>query len=164
MPLVAELSSSDTRAFNISIVGAGPTLAILLARILSGIVANYISWRNVCWLALGLQASILIALWLFMPDYAVVNPTPLRNVVTTYPPILWSIVTMYWRHPVLGQAALLSYCTFFTVSSSWTTLTFLLSGLPYHYNTMVIAMFGLVGEATMVLGPRCYVESVTNQE
>lgn len=49
LPLVSELSPPDRRAFNISIVGAGPTLAILLARILSGVVANYTSWRNVYW-------------------------------------------------------------------------------------------------------------------
>lgn len=62
LPLVAELSTPETRAFNLSIVSAGPTLGILIARILSGIVTNYTSWRNVYWLALGLQACVLLAL------------------------------------------------------------------------------------------------------
>jgi predicted MFS family arabinose efflux permease len=44
--LVSELSSPSQRAFNLSIVGTGTRLGILLARILSGIVANYTSWRN----------------------------------------------------------------------------------------------------------------------
>jgi predicted MFS family arabinose efflux permease len=153
LPLVAELSTLEKRAFNISIVGAGPTLGILLARILSGIVTNYTSWRNVYWLALGLQGCVLIALWLFMPDYPATNPMPLRQIVKTYPKILWSIVTLYPKHAVLVQAALLSFCTFFTLTSYWTTLTFLLAGSPYHYNSTDIGLFGLVGLATMLLGP-----------
>lgn len=40
---VAETSSDDKRAFNIAVVATGPTLSILLARILSGVVANYTS-------------------------------------------------------------------------------------------------------------------------
>ena len=43
LPLVAETSTDDKRAFNIAIVATGPTLGILLARILSGVVANYTS-------------------------------------------------------------------------------------------------------------------------
>ena len=153
LPLVAELSTPEKRAFNISIVATGPTLGILLARILSGIVTNYTYWRNIYWLALGLQGCVLIALWLFMPDYPATNKTPLRTIIKTYPKILWSIVTLYPKHPVLVQAALLSFCTFFTVSSFWTTLTFLLAGPPYHYNSIEIGLFGLVGLSTMVLGP-----------
>jgi predicted MFS family arabinose efflux permease len=153
LPLVAELSTPETRAFNLSIVSAGPTLGILIARILSGIVTNYTSWRNVYWLALGLQGCVLLALWLFMPDYPATNAMATRKIAKTYPKILWSIVTLYPRHPVLVQAALLSFCTFFVLTSYWTTLTFLLAGPPYHYNSIDISLFGLVGLATMVLGP-----------
>ena len=153
LPLVAEISSPERRAFNLSIVSAGPTLGILLARILSGIVTNYTSWRNVYWLALGLQGCVIIALWLFMPDYPATNPMPIRQIIKTYPKILWSILKLYPKHPVLVQAALLSFCTFLALTSFWTTLTFLLAGPPYHYNSTDIGLFGLVGLATMLLGP-----------
>lgn len=153
LPLVAELSTDDTRAFNISIVATGPTLGILLARILSGIVANYTHWRNIYWLGLGLQGIVVILLYLFMPDYPATNPTTLRKLAVDYPRILWSIITLYPRHSLLVQACILSFLTFFTVSSYWTTLTFLLSGSPYHYNTLIIGLFGLIGASTMVLGP-----------
>lgn len=88
LPLVAELSTPETRAFNLSIVSAGPTLGILIARILSGIVTHYTSWRNVYWLALGLQACVLLALWLFMPDYPATNAMATRKIAKTYPKIL----------------------------------------------------------------------------
>jgi predicted MFS family arabinose efflux permease len=153
IPLVSELSTDKNRAFNISIVAMGPTFGILLARILSGIVATYTSWRNVYWIALGLQTAVIVLLWLLMPDYPSVNPQPLRKTLKDYPKIIWSIVTLYTRHPVLVQACLLVFSTFFTVSSFWTTLTFLLSEAPFHYTPFVIGLFGLIGASTMVLGP-----------
>ena len=153
IPLVSELSTDDNRAFNISIVAAGPTLGIMLARILSGVVANYTSWHNVYWMALGLQGFVLVALFLLMPDYPAPNPEPVRRIIKDYPRILWSIVTLYFKHPILVQVSLISMCTFITVTSFWTTLTFLLTGSPYHYNTVDIGLFGLIGAATMVLGP-----------
>ena len=153
IPLVSELSTDKNRAFNISIVAVGPTFGILLARILSGIVANYTAWRNIYWLSLGLQAMVIILLFLFMPDFPSTNPQPLRKTAKSYPSIIWSIVLLYTRHPVLVQACLLVFSTFFTVSSFWTTLTFLFSAAPYNYSTFAIGLFGLIGASTMVLGP-----------
>lgn len=151
--LVAELSTPEKRAFNISIVAAGPTFGILLARILSGIVANYTAWRNVYWMSLGMQGGMLVLLWLFMPDYPATNPISWKDLAKTYPKLLWSIVCLFPKHPILVQASLLSFCTFWVVASYWTTLTFLLAGAPYHYSTLAIGLFGLIGAATMVLGP-----------
>jgi predicted MFS family arabinose efflux permease len=153
LPLVAELSTDANRASNISIVATGPTLGILLARILSGIVANYTQWRNVYWLALVLQSIVVILLYLFMPAYPVTNQVSLPVLLKSYPSILFSILTLYVSHPVLVQACLLSFCTFFTVSSYWTTLTFLLSAPPYTYSTFVIGLFGIIGASTLILGP-----------
>ena len=153
MPLVSELSTDANRATNISIVAMGPTLAILLARILSGIVANWVSWRYVYWMAFGFQGSVLIALWLFMPDYPATNPIKIKKLVKSYPKILWSIVCLYPKYPPLVQAGLMSFCTFFAVGSFWTTLTFLLEGEPYNYTTYAIGLFGLIGAATMIMGP-----------
>lgn len=153
LPLVSELAPPESRALHLSIVAAGPTFGILIARILAGIVANYIAWRNIYWLALALNTAVVVSLWLFMPDYPASNPTKSQEIVKTYPKIIWSIVTLYPKYPDLVQAGLISFCTMFTVSSYWTTLTFLLSGPPYQYSTIVIGLFGLVGAATMILGP-----------
>jgi len=95
----------------------------------------------------------LLALWAFMPDYPSSNSLPLRQLVKKYPKILWSIVTLYPKYPVLVHASLLSFCTFFTLTAFWTTLTFLLAGPPYHYDSAIIGLFGLVGAATLVIGP-----------
>jgi predicted MFS family arabinose efflux permease len=40
-----------------------------------------------------------------------------------------------------------------TFTSFWTTLTFLLSGDPYNYQTLTIGLFSLAGLTPMFLGP-----------
>ncbi len=119
-----------------------------MARILSGVVTNYTSWRNIYFLALGLQYLIFTLLWLFMPDYPSTNPGGIN-----YFKMLWSILVLCKKHAVLMQAGIISYCTSACFTSFWTTLTFLLSGAPYHYNSLVIGLFALVGLAAMAMGP-----------
>ncbi|KAI9726209.1 MAG: hypothetical protein M1828_001882 [Chrysothrix sp. TS-e1954] len=148
LPLVGELAPPHRRAAALSIVVSGNLLGILIARILSGVVTHYTSWRNIYWLALGLQYFIFILLWLFMPDYPSTNPGGLN-----YFKMLWSILAICKRQPVLMQASLISFCTSACFTSFWTTLTFLLAGAPYHYNSVVIGLFALIGIAAMCLGP-----------
>ncbi len=62
LPLVGDLAPPHRRATALSIVVSGNIMGILIARILSGVVTNYTSWRNIYWLALGLQYTIFILL------------------------------------------------------------------------------------------------------
>lgn len=153
IPLVAELAPPEKRAVSISIVGTGPTLAILLARILSGIVAQYTAWRNVYFLSLGMQVVVIVLLYCFMPDYPAINHETPRGIFRTYPGIVAGIPMLLCRHPALVQVGMVVFCTMFCVSSYWTTLTFLLAGKPYEYSTLLIGLFGLIGAVTLVAGP-----------
>ena len=148
LPLVGDLAPPHKRAMALSIVTSGNALGVLLARILSGIVTQYTSWRNIYWLALGLQYLIFSLLWLFMPDYPSTNPGGIN-----YFKMLWSILTLCKKHAVLTQAGLVSYCTSVSFTNFWTTLTFLLAGSPYHYDSLIIGLFALIGIAGMLLAP-----------
>lgn len=148
LPLVGDLAPPEKRASALSIVVSGNFLGILLARILSGIVTQYTSWRNIYWLSLGLQYLILSLLFLFMPDY----PRTITD-MNNYFKILWSIVMMLKKYPALVQACLISFCVLGGFTSYWTTSTFLLSGPPYYYSTIIISLFALIGIAAMLLGP-----------
>ncbi|KAL1610468.1 hypothetical protein SLS60_002136 [Paraconiothyrium brasiliense] len=78
---------------------------------------------------------------------------PATNTSLNYFRLLWSIVQMLTRHPVLVQACLAGFFTSSTFTSFWTTLTFLLAGAPYFYSPLVIGLFGLIGIAAMCFGP-----------
>ncbi len=148
LPLVGELAPPHKRAFSLSIVVSGNLLGIVIARILSGVVTNYTNWRNIYWIALGLNYTIWGLLWLFMPDYPSSNPDGLN-----YFKMLWSILLLLKNNAVLLYAGLVSFCTSAAFMSYWTTLTFLLADPPYSYSPVVIGLFGLIGLAGMLLGP-----------
>ena len=151
LPLVGDLAPPHRRATALSIVVSGLILGMLMARLLSGIVANYVSWRIIYWIAFGLQYLILILLWLYMPDYRKTNETP--SIARAYPSLLWDIVRMVFKHPVLVQACLIGLFTSTTFTSYWTTLTFLLAGSPYHYDSLKIGLFALIGIGSISWGP-----------
>ncbi|KAI9843140.1 MAG: hypothetical protein M1837_006593 [Sclerophora amabilis] len=148
LPLVGDLAPLERRATALSIVVSGLLLGMLFARVLSGIVTEYTGWRNVYWLSFGLQNVILALLWLFMPDYPSTNPGGLN-----YFRMLWTIIQMVFRYPVLVQACLVGFCTSAIFTSFWTTLTFLLAEPPYSYSSLVIGLFALIGILAMGFGP-----------
>jgi predicted MFS family arabinose efflux permease len=157
LPLVGDLAPPNRRATALSIVVSGFILGILIARVLSGTITNFTSWRNIYWMSCGLQYLIFGLLWMFMPDYPSKNPEGLN-----YFKMLWSIFPILFRNPVLVQACLVSFFNSATFTSFWTTLTFLLAGEPYHYSPLVIGLFGLIGIGAMFFGP-LYARLVTDR-
>ncbi|KAF2863881.1 MFS general substrate transporter [Piedraia hortae CBS 480.64] len=147
LPLVGDLAPPKRRATAMSIVVSSLAMGILLARLLSGVMTQYTSWRNVYWLSTGLQYSIFIGLWLFMPDY------PATNERSNYLKLLWSIVVMFTKHPVLVQGCLTSFFISATFTNFWTTVTFLLAGSPYHFDPVKIGLMSLTGVGTMTCIP-----------
>ena len=100
LPLVGDLAPPSRRAAALSIVVSGLMLGVLVARVLSGTISNFVTWRAVYWMAFAIQYIIFVLLWLFMPDYPATNPG------MNYFRILLDIVKMLFRHPVLVQACL----------------------------------------------------------
>ena len=147
LPLVGGLAPPHRRATSLSIVVSGMLLGMMIARVLSGTVTQFVSWRVIYWIAFGLQYLIVILLWLFMPDY------PPTNKHLNYFSMLWSIVTIFFSYPVLVQACLIGYLTSCTFTSYWTTLTFLLADPPYNLSPLYIGLFALIGIGSMCFGP-----------
>ncbi|CAF9926397.1 MAG: hypothetical protein GOMPHAMPRED_004127 [Gomphillus americanus] len=148
LPLVGDLAPVHRRATALSYVVSGMLFGMLIARVLSGILTQYTSWRIVYWLAFGLQYLILILLYFFMPDYPSTNPSGLN-----YFKMLWSIVTIARSHPLLIQASLVGFFTSTIFTGFWTTLSFLLSEPPFNYPPLYIGLFAFIGIAAMCLGP-----------
>ena len=147
LPLVGDLAPPHRRAAALSVVVSGFVLGILVARLLSGVMTNFVSWRYVYWMSVGLQYAIFGSLWMFMPDY------PATNKSLNYFKMLWSMPIMLTKHPILVQACLISYFTSCTFTNFWTVLTFLLSGAPYNYDPLTIGLFALIGIGTMFITP-----------
>jgi len=140
LPLVGELAPPHRRGAALGIVVPGLTIGILTARVLSGTVTNYVSWRYIYWMSAGLQFLIFALLWLFMPDYPSTNPSGLN-----YFKMLYFDFRLMTKYSVLVQACLIAFLTSATFTNFWTTLTFLLFSPPYKYKPLPIGLFGLIG-------------------
>lgn len=132
IPLAADLAPPERRASAMALVLGGLLFGVLLARVLSGLIAQFASWRDVYYLALGAQAAVFGALWLTLPDY------PSKNPHLTYPHILGSMVKLALTEPRLIQACLVSLASSAIFTNYWISQTFLLGDSPYNYSTLVI--------------------------
>lgn len=148
LPLVGDLAPPERRASSLAVVVSGLSLGMLIARLLSGIIANYTDWRNIYWFAFAAQYLVFFLLFFFMPDYPSKNPDGLN-----YFRIMWSIVQLLFTEPVLVQACLISFLSSAVFTSYWTTLSFLLSSPPYSYSSLTIGLFSLIGIFIICWGP-----------
>lgn len=147
LPLVGDLAPAHRRASCLSVVVSGLALGLLIARVLSGIVANFTSWRNIYWLALGAQYLTLILLFFFLPDY------PTKNKGLNYFKVLWGMAVMAVTEPLLLQACIIGFLLSACFTSFWTTLTFLLASPPYEYSSLEIGCFAFIGIGVITLSP-----------
>lgn len=99
LPLSADLAPPDRKASAISITLSGLLLGLLFARVFAGVIAEFASYRIVYWTATGLQAGLLLCIYIVLPDY------PSKNVHgdLTYFKILWTMA----KYAVTGEPCLL---------------------------------------------------------
>lgn len=147
LPLVGDLAPPGRRASCLSVVVSGLALGLLIARVLSGVVANFTSWRNIYWLAFGAQYLTLALLFFFLPDY------PAKNKGLNYFKVLWGMAGMVVTEPLLTQACIIGFLLSAAFTSFWTTLTFLLASPPYEYSSLVIGCFAFIGIVVVALAP-----------
>jgi predicted MFS family arabinose efflux permease len=143
VPLAATLANPRERSTVVGMVMSGLLLGILLARTVSGYLAQLGGWTTAYWVAAALMLALAAALRLGLP--ASRNHTSLR-----YSELLRSTVTLLWNEPVLRLRSLYGALGFAAFSVLWTSVTFLLTGAPYYYSTGTVGLFGLVGAAGAV--------------
>ncbi|KZV71725.1 MFS general substrate transporter [Peniophora sp. CONT] len=147
IPLAADLAPPERRASAMSLILAGLLFGVLLARALGGLIAEFASWRDIYYMALGAQGAVLVALWATLPDY------PAKNPDLTYARILGSMAKLVVTEPTLVQACIISMASSACFSGYWVSLTFLLGSSPYNYSTLGIGLWGLLGIAAVMLAP-----------
>lgn len=113
VPLAADIAPPHRRATVVSIVVSGLLFGILVARVVAGLIAEFVSWRIVFYLAIGLQGLTFAMLYYLMPDY------PVRNIGLSYWGILWTMAKFAVTEPVLIQASLVSLASMACFTNFW---------------------------------------------
>jgi predicted MFS family arabinose efflux permease len=140
IPFAADLAPEERRGRVVARIMTGLLLGILLARTVSGLVAQAAGWRTIYWLSAALMVGFALVLWRALPAE---GPRQHRS----YAALVGSSLRLLADEPVLRRRAWHGACAFAAFSVLWTTLAFLLSGSPYRYSDAVIGLFGLVGAA-----------------
>ncbi|KAJ3032872.1 hypothetical protein HDV00_007006 [Rhizophlyctis rosea] len=146
VPLVADLAPDARRGKAVGMVMSGLMLGILGARVISGLIARYASWRVVYYVASGLNALVTVLLYFFLPALP-------RHTQITYPKLMKSLWTLLKEEIVLQQASAIVFFVFAGFQLFWTDLTFHLSGRPFGYDSFEVGLFGLIGIAGILCAP-----------
>ncbi|MBL7736943.1 MAG: MFS transporter [Chitinophagaceae bacterium] len=145
LPMAAHLSPHN-KGRTVGIIFMGILTGVLAARVFSGFIAEWLSWRYVYGIAAAMVLATSVALYRSLPDItAVFNGS--------YPDLLRSTLKQLKRFPLLRQTAFLGALMFGVFCSFWTTLTFYLSGTPFRYTTDQIGLFGVLAIFSALLAP-----------
>src|ERR1700754_1359800 len=141
VPFAASLASDDERGRVVGTVMSGLLLGILLARTVSGTIAQLAGWRIVYGVAAFLILLLTLCLLRALPQ------DRRSHQAWRYGQLLRSLLTLLDQHPTIGLRSLYGALGYACFSIFWTALTFLLNAAPYHYSEAKIGVFGLAGAA-----------------
>lgn len=141
VPIAAQLSSPEEKGKNVGIVMSGLLVGILASRVFSGIVGEYLGWREVFYIAAFMMLVLGVLIALLLPN---MQPT----FTGTYAQLMSSIIRYAKEIPALRLASLRGALGFASFSVFWTTLTFRLGQPPFLQGSDVagsLGLFGIVG-------------------
>ncbi|AXE81669.1 MFS transporter [Streptomyces atratus] len=137
----ASLSAPDRRGRAVGLVTSGIVIGILLARTVSGALADLVGWRSVYLTSAVLTLALTLSLHRVLPRRAT-PPTPMR-----YMQLLRSTLVLFAEERVLRVRALLALLIFAAFSTLWSCVALPLSEPPLSLSHTAIGAFGLAGAA-----------------
>ncbi|WP_051689675.1 MFS transporter [Pelobacter seleniigenes] len=140
VPFAATLAANEQRGSVIGRVMTGLLLGILLARTVSGFIADAFGWRVVFGLATICMFVQTAVLWRMLPQSQ-------GETRMSYSALIGSVIQLFRDEPLLRRRIVYGSLGFAAFSVFWTALAFLLARPPYGYNDSTIGLFGLIGAA-----------------
>ncbi|KAL2262971.1 hypothetical protein VTK26DRAFT_8760 [Humicola hyalothermophila] len=171
LPFIGAITPDHRKATVVSIVLAGQMMGFAVPRVVTGIVSEYTSWRNIYWAALALQCLLLAAMWLAFPDFpsllhrnSASCPSPTTTATSgssfcgsrrlrAYLSILRNIVHLIITKPILAHGCAVALLTNGVLASYWTVLTAHLAARPRGFGPLQIGLFSLAAVGTTLLIP-----------
>ncbi|MEK2476743.1 MULTISPECIES: MFS transporter [Streptomyces] len=138
----ASLAPPAGRGRVVGLVTSGVVIGILLARTVSGLMADLAGWRSVYLASASFTAVLALVLYRVLPRHSDAPPTTLR-----YGQLLRSTLTLFARERLLRLRALFGLLVFAAFSTLWSSIALPLSEAPYFLPHSAIGALGLIGVA-----------------
>ncbi|MEH2084796.1 MAG: MFS transporter [Nostoc sp.] len=145
LPLAASIDRVTTGQ-TVGSIFTGILIGILGARVFSGYIAEYLSWRYVYGFSGVMILIVTVLLKIYLPN---VN----NEYTGDYFDLLKSTLQQFKRFSLLRETSLIGGLIFGVFCSFWTTLTFHLSGAPFNFQSDIIGMYGFVAIAGALMAP-----------
>jgi len=142
----AMLASPEQRGQVVGSVTSGIVIGILLARFVSGMIADLAGWR-----AVYLTAACLLLLISFILA-KVLPATAGQTQRTSYPHLLLSVFRLFLTEPQLRKRGILALLIFAAFSMLWSSMVLPLTALSLSHTQT--GMFGLAGLAGALAASR----------
>lgn len=137
IPMGVEMAAPEKRGQTVGTLMTGLLGGILLARTLSGLVADHFGWRAMYGLAAVIMLLLAGALALRLPH----RPPTLKM---SYKGLMFSLWDLLKSQPRVWPSTLVSALSFASFSAFWTTLSFLMMD-HFHRGASEAGLFGVVG-------------------
>jgi predicted MFS family arabinose efflux permease len=137
----AAASPPGRRGRTVGVVTSGVVLGILLARTISGFIADLWGWRAV--FAVAAVVMLGVAAWL---AFVLPRDTIAKEVVP-YREGITSVVTLTMRDRTFRVRSLVGGLMFASFGAAWGSMALPLATTPWHLTTAQIGLFGIVGAA-----------------
>jgi predicted MFS family arabinose efflux permease len=146
VPFAAHLAPERERGRIVGTVLGGLLVGILLARTFSGVLGARFGWRAVYAVGAAAMLGLATLLRFALPASRPAEPVAWRE-------LMYSIAQLVREQRVLRESALIAGILFFSFTSLWTTIVFVLRTPPYHYGTSAAGVFGLLGAGSAAAAP-----------
>ncbi|WP_029684947.1 MFS transporter [Tatumella saanichensis] len=145
VPAAAALAPEQSRGKIVGTVMTGLLGGILLSRVVSGVVGQYLGWRNLYFIAACSVLIITLVLWRTLPSFQPMTRAPWTSLMRS----LWQL---WQQHQTLRRAATAQALLSVAFSAFWSTLALMLYK-NYHLDSAVTGAFGLAGAAGAMAAP-----------
>lgn len=144
----ATLAMPQQRGRVVGVVTSGIVVGILLARTVSGAMADLAGWRSIYWLSAALTLLMALLLLYVLPKQEAAQPQQ------RYWRLIGSVFVLFKEEPVLRQRAVLASLSFASAMVLWTPMVLPLSAPPLSLSHSEIGLFGLAGAAGALAAAR----------
>lgn len=138
VPFAADLSLPSQKTKAVGIVFSGILGGILLARTVSGLIAEILGWRSVFLVASILAVTVGILLFCLLPRVAPKSQQSYRSLVR-------SLFQLFMRFRELRTACFIQACMFAIFSIFWSMLSLHVAQPPFNMGPAEAGAFGIIG-------------------
>ncbi|MBB6054739.1 MFS transporter [Tolumonas osonensis] len=146
IPTTAALSEPDQRGKNVGKVLAGLLIGVLLSRVASGFLAEWLGWQSIFLIAAVCMVCITFMLRAVLPVFQPMVTLP-------YHELIFSLFRLLFRSRVLQRAALAQGLLGVAFSAFWSTLAVMLYQAPFHLGSTAAGLFGIAGAIGAFMAP-----------